>query len=266
MWNEDDIQANGIKIHYRRTGGDKPPMILAHGYTDDGMCWVQIAKALENDYDLILLDAHGHGLSERADTPFTSNDLAQDIVAVIDVLGLEKVGLMGHSLGASTIAVSAMLAPQKVDYAVLIDPPWFDVVPDNRPTPEERSRRVREQQTKSLEELMAEGHRNMPTAHDDLVKAWAGGKLRLDTNIFDTLQIESEFFDWQTVAPQIECPFLLLIGEAERGGLVTLETAQKAISASKQGQYKQVANVGHLIHFEQFDSALQVIQEFLAEQ
>jgi hypothetical protein len=37
-WSSSDITANGITIHYYRTGGDKPPLVLNHGATDDGLC------------------------------------------------------------------------------------------------------------------------------------------------------------------------------------------------------------------------------------
>jgi len=49
-WLEGDTTTNGIKIHYYRTGGDKPPVVINHGAGDDGLCWTRVAKALEKDY------------------------------------------------------------------------------------------------------------------------------------------------------------------------------------------------------------------------
>ena len=70
-WTDGYVLANGIRIHYWRTGGDKPTMIMAHGSSDNGMCWTNLAKELVDDYDIILPDARGHGLSDpnSADDP-----------------------------------------------------------------------------------------------------------------------------------------------------------------------------------------------------
>jgi N-formylmaleamate deformylase len=50
-------EANGIRIHYLRTGGDKPPLVLLHGLTGNGACWTPLARSLESEYDVVMLDA-----------------------------------------------------------------------------------------------------------------------------------------------------------------------------------------------------------------
>ena len=59
------VRANGIKIQYYRTGEDKQPVVMLHGLTDSGLCWNYLAMALEPEYDVVLLDARGHGMSEK---------------------------------------------------------------------------------------------------------------------------------------------------------------------------------------------------------
>jgi N-formylmaleamate deformylase len=46
-WPSGNVIANGIRIHYHRTGGDKPPVVLSHGSTDNGLYWTRVAQALE---------------------------------------------------------------------------------------------------------------------------------------------------------------------------------------------------------------------------
>ena len=46
-WQSGDIRVNGLMLHYTRTGGAKPPVVLAHGFSDDGLCWTPVAEALE---------------------------------------------------------------------------------------------------------------------------------------------------------------------------------------------------------------------------
>src|SRR3954451_3929160 len=53
-WQDGEVATNGITLHYTRTGGDKPPLVLAHGFSDDGLCWTPVAEALEADYDIVM--------------------------------------------------------------------------------------------------------------------------------------------------------------------------------------------------------------------
>ena len=54
-YTQDDIKVDGVKIHYYRTGGKKPPFILLHGATDSGLCWTPVAELLAKDYDVIII-------------------------------------------------------------------------------------------------------------------------------------------------------------------------------------------------------------------
>ena len=58
-WTDGYVVANGIRIHYWRTGGAKPALVLAHGSSDDGLCWTNLAKELTDQYDVIMFDARG---------------------------------------------------------------------------------------------------------------------------------------------------------------------------------------------------------------
>src|SRR5439155_22026915 len=101
-WLSDDVTANGLRIHYYRTGGYKPPLLLSHGATDSGLCWTRVARDLESDYDVILPDARGHGLSDAPASGYTSGDRAADLAGFIDGLGLQRPAVGGHSMGAAT--------------------------------------------------------------------------------------------------------------------------------------------------------------------
>jgi pimeloyl-ACP methyl ester carboxylesterase len=61
-YQEGNVIVEGIKIHYYRSGGKKPPMVLLYGATDDGLCWGRTAYELAERYDVIMPDAQGHGL------------------------------------------------------------------------------------------------------------------------------------------------------------------------------------------------------------
>ena len=96
-WQSGDIKVNKLTLHYTRTGGDKPPIVLAHGFSDDGLCWTPVAKLLEADYDVIMVDARGHGKSAMPARGGGRSGLAGDLAGVITGLGLKKPAVLGHS-------------------------------------------------------------------------------------------------------------------------------------------------------------------------
>ena len=122
-WQEGDLLANGIRIHYYRPGGNKPPLILAHGVSDNGLCWQRVALALQADFDLIMVDARGHGRSDKPAAGYTYEDFAADLAALIQEMGLGAAPVMGHSMGALTAMVTAAQHPHLVSKLILEDPP-----------------------------------------------------------------------------------------------------------------------------------------------
>src|SRR5262245_64460333 len=97
-WYSDKIATNGIHLHYTRTGGDKPPVVLAHGFSDDGLCWTPVAEVLVADYDLVMVDARGHGRSTGPEQGYGSAEHAGDLAAAIAALGLGRPAVLGHSM------------------------------------------------------------------------------------------------------------------------------------------------------------------------
>ncbi|MBP6803028.1 MAG: alpha/beta hydrolase, partial [Chloroflexi bacterium] len=101
-WSDAYSTVDGRTVHYTRTGdGNKPPLLLLHGFTDNGLCWLRAARDLEAQYDVIMPDARGHGLSARVQ-PGEPLDNAADVAGLITALGLRKPVVGGHSMGGLT--------------------------------------------------------------------------------------------------------------------------------------------------------------------
>src|SRR5947209_4169274 len=129
-WSEGDLQANGIRQHYYRTGGEKPQLVLLHGLQESALCWLRVAKVLEQDYDLVLLDARGHGRSDRITSGFSPELLTEDAAGAIGVLGLERPSVLGFSMGGSTAIRLAATHPDLVQ-SILVGG-WSDTQPDGQ--------------------------------------------------------------------------------------------------------------------------------------
>ena len=117
------VNANGLKIHYYRTGGDKPKVIFNHGAGDDGLCWTRVVKELEADYDCIMVDGRGHGLTSSGKGDYSTAQRVADLAGLIQALGLERPVVGGHSLGADTSMNFAALHPELTRAVFLEDPP-----------------------------------------------------------------------------------------------------------------------------------------------
>ena len=77
-WQTGIVDVDGLAIHYTRTGGVKPSLVLAHGFSDDGLCWTPVTQALEADYDIIMIDARGHGRSDAPESGYSPLDHAAE--------------------------------------------------------------------------------------------------------------------------------------------------------------------------------------------
>src|SRR5262245_6388060 len=92
----------GVSIHYR-VEGNGPPVVLGHGITDSSDVFYErgYVAALKSKYRLVLIDARGHGQSDKPHDhqSYAPEKYASDIVAVLDDLGIETVAYWGYSRG-----------------------------------------------------------------------------------------------------------------------------------------------------------------------
>ena len=183
-WTDGYVMANGIRIHYWRTGGDKPVLLMAHGSSDDGLCWTNLAKELEDDYDIIMADARGHGFSD----PPSKSDLAdvqsEDMAGLIRELKLEKPILMGHSMGSSSVAWFAAKYPDIPGAVILEDPRLIPRPPDDprlsatTAAQEKRRAFILERNNKTYNDLVGECMKNNPQWGLSECEFWAPSKRR----------------------------------------------------------------------------------------
>lgn len=187
-WRSDFVDANGVRLHYTRTGGDKPAMVLAHGATDDGLCWTPVARALAPEYDVIMVDARGHGRSEAPREGYDPATQAADLLGVIAALSLREPTILGYSMGAGTALVLAGTAPDVPQAVLLEDPgPWWTdwmATEDGRATMAEIGERQSEYRRSTREALIAGRRSKYPAWQTGDVEPWADAKLRVSLQAF----------------------------------------------------------------------------------
>ncbi|MFN8159156.1 MAG: alpha/beta hydrolase [Candidatus Nanopelagicales bacterium] len=100
--------------------GDAPAVLLVHGVTAHHGSWFAVADAA-SDLDLVAPDLRGRGGSRSLPGPAGMREHADDLAAVLDHLGLDRVVLVGHSMGAFVSVVMADRHPDRVERMVLVD-------------------------------------------------------------------------------------------------------------------------------------------------
>ncbi len=100
---------------------DRPVVVAVHGITANSRAWLAVARALAGRATLVAPDLRGRGRSNDLPGPFGIRALADDVTLLLDHLELERPVLVGHSLGAYTVARLAADDPARVAAVVLVD-------------------------------------------------------------------------------------------------------------------------------------------------
>jgi pimeloyl-ACP methyl ester carboxylesterase len=104
----------GVRLHYVARGpAERMPVILLHGYSDSSFSWSRVLPLLDPALHLVAPDQRGHGRSSRA-AAYPLDDLAADVLALMDALGLARAVLVGHSMGSFVAQRAALAAPARV--------------------------------------------------------------------------------------------------------------------------------------------------------
>lgn len=111
---------NGERIHYARAG-DGDPVVLLHGWPQTWYMWRKVIPTLAERYTVIAPDLRGFGQSSKPLDGYDKRTVAQDIYALVQSLGFEKIFLVGHDMGGPTAYAYACAHPEGVRRLVILD-------------------------------------------------------------------------------------------------------------------------------------------------
>lgn len=273
-WKDAYVNANGIRLHYYRTGGDKPQVVLNHGAMDDGLCWTRITKELEKEYDVIMFDARGHGLSDSGEGDYKSETRAKDLAKAIKQLGLEKPVVGGHSLGADVSYHLAAFYPDIPRAIFMEDPPislpgqpLFGGEIGKKGNNALKLMVIVMNLIKILPKFLGKSlaKKMMPVSPDDEIIPWINSKKRFSNDFMRSMKNSSD-----SVAPspfkileQINIPSLLFMGDREKGSIVSEEAAQEMKKAIPNLQIAHLQGANHDIRRAKFDGYIDILKAFL---
>jgi pimeloyl-ACP methyl ester carboxylesterase len=115
------ISADGVPIHYDMQGNGTAALVFVHGWCCDRHYWDRQVRHFVPQHTVVTLDLAGHGASGQARTQWTMEAFGQDVIAVVEQLGLEQVVLIGHAMSGAVIVEAARHLPTAVIGVVGVD-------------------------------------------------------------------------------------------------------------------------------------------------
>lgn len=238
----------GIDIFYRDTRGDGAAILCLHGRYGRGETWSHFMLRYGVMYRVIAPDQRGHGLSGKPDSTYSAEEMAADIVALIDHLKLGPVIVVGHSMGGRVAGTLAALHPRLVRAAAILDksasapagpPPVVDPLTGGWPMP-----------FASLQEAQAfiRGAMDSELSYqyfmESLVETAEGYRMMFSGQAM-TANIANEK-EWFHLLPKITCPVLLL--RSMGSGAVSDEDFRKMHALLPACMACEIGHPDHNVH------------------
>jgi N-formylmaleamate deformylase len=257
-WITGVCETDGISIHYQRTGGSRPPLVLLHGLTGSGACWIPLARALEGEYDVVMPDARGHGNTSTPSSGYRYEDYAGDVVGLMQGLRLTAPVVLGHSMGGMTAAVVVGQFSTAIRGVILVDPTFLSP---------QRQREVHEsdavEQHRRLlrldkADVLAQARVRHGHRRPEFVELVTEARLKTRIAAFDVLTPPNP--DYHQLVSSARVPILLIIGDK---GVVSLETSQELQNLNPRLRVEQISNAGHGIPYDQPERFEAAVRSFL---
>jgi pimeloyl-ACP methyl ester carboxylesterase len=123
----DYIDAGAVRMHVALAGpADAPPVLLVHGWPQNWWVWRNVIPTLAQSFRVIAADLRGHGWSSAPPNGYDKEQLATDMLALLDTMDIPQVTWIGHDWGGWTGFLTALRAPQRIErmLALSIPHPW----------------------------------------------------------------------------------------------------------------------------------------------
>jgi len=114
------LRLNNTRIHYELSGSeDRPTLMFSNSLGTNISMWDRQMPVLARDFRILRYDTRGHGQSSASPGPYTIDQLARDVLAILDHLGIEQIRFCGLSMGGMIGMSLALEAPRRLGKLVL---------------------------------------------------------------------------------------------------------------------------------------------------
>ena len=233
------FERSGAHLFYEDTGGEGACVIFSHGILMDHEMFAPQVGGLSGEFRCVSWDQRGHGQSDQEGS-WTYWDSAQDVVALMDHLEIDRAFLVGMSQGGFLSLRAALIAPERVQGLGLIDTQAGPENPDIVPVYEGLLDAWLAGPTETLAESVADIILG-PADHAPWVERWMSRPFEWVREPFRTLVSREDIHDR---LGEITCPALVIHGESDVA--ISMELAQRLCDglASCEGLVK-IEGAGH---------------------
>ncbi|NUT96687.1 MAG: 3-oxoadipate enol-lactonase [Saccharothrix sp.] len=236
-----------MTLHHELTGPpDAPVLVLGNSLGTTTRLWDPQLPALLQHFRVLRYDHPGHGGSPPASAPYRLDDLGDEVLELLDTLGLARVSYAGVSLGAMVGMWLAGHAPERVDRLVLCctsaafpsAQPWHD-----------RATAVRTSGTAAIAPVAVSRWftPDYATRNPDVVASFEAGLSTVDDESYASCCDALAALDLRSVLPAIEAPTAVISGEHD---LATPPDQQRLIADSVPGAVLHTVEAAHLANVE----------------
>ncbi|MCQ4088300.1 alpha/beta fold hydrolase [Saccharibacillus sp. JS10] len=115
------LKLKHIELFILDTQTEGPVIVCLHGRWGRGETWADLMRRYGDRYRVIAPDQRGHGLSSKPISRYTAEEMAEDVIKLLDTLGLSSCILIGHSMGGQNAAHVAAMYPSYVSKVAILD-------------------------------------------------------------------------------------------------------------------------------------------------
>ncbi len=247
--------------------------MFLHGIMGSAANWRRIAKAFEDEYQVLTYDQRGHGRSFKPPHGYRPSDYAQDLKLILDDLGWEKIFLVGHSMGGRNAIEFAARSPQRVEGLVIEDigpeassdsihkiEKLLELVPTPFPN-RESARRFFEGEYPEMISFYPQAHVVAKFLLSNIEQKENGQwDWRFDKGaILESLRVGRNEDRWDAFV-NLQMPVLIVRGEHSRD--LSREVFARMQASLPSAKAVEIPSAGHWVHFDQPEAFIQALREF----
>ena len=236
-----ELTVNGVQIAFeRQQGTSTPPLVLIHGFPLDHSSWDALLPHLEGA-DVLLPDLRGCGGSAVVDGAYTIADMAEDVIALLDALKIEKAAIVGHSMGGYVALEIARKVPERVSGLGLVSTQALPDTPERKAGRYATAEKVGDQGSSVVAESMAPklsaDPQHTPAIHALILRQPAAG-------VMGALAAMAERVDSTDLLPTFKFPVVIVHGLADV--LIPVERSREMKALIPQASLTEIPDVGHM--------------------
>ncbi|MQA10608.1 MAG: acetoin dehydrogenase dihydrolipoyllysine-residue acetyltransferase subunit [Pseudonocardiaceae bacterium] len=249
---------HGRSITYSSLGERPETVLLVHGYGGDGNSWLFVQEPLSAEHTVYTVDLPGHGTSTKDVGDGSLDGLADTVLGFLDVQGIERAHLVGHSLGGAIATAVAAKAPERAASLTLVAPAGFGARVNAEYLRGFASATSRRELKPHLTALFADPTQATRQLADDLMKykRLDGVDRALDTLLGLLLDGDAQGIDAAPLLERVTAPLAVVWGREDK----VLPVANAEALAGRV-EVRYVDGAGHMPHMEKPNDVVAAVRD-----